>query len=78
MEINMANTIPDRNEALVLQAFDTLFNMRDYKAAVIWQPQTRPLASFSAGDLEDEDVLSLIAQLVSDRADGADRKLFPV
>jgi hypothetical protein len=33
------------------------------KAAVILQPQTRPLASFSAGDLEDEDVLSLIAQL---------------
>jgi hypothetical protein len=33
------------------------------KAAVILQPQTRPLASFSAGDLEDEDVLSLIEQL---------------
>src|SRR5882757_3734873 len=33
MEINMANTIPEQNKALVLQAFDTLFNRRDYEAA---------------------------------------------
>jgi predicted SnoaL-like aldol condensation-catalyzing enzyme len=33
MEINMANTIPEQNKALVLQAFDTLFNKRDYEAA---------------------------------------------
>ena len=29
----MANTIPEQNKALVLQAFDTLFNKRDYEAA---------------------------------------------
>ena len=29
----MANTIPKQNKALVLQAFDTLFNKRDYVAA---------------------------------------------
>jgi predicted SnoaL-like aldol condensation-catalyzing enzyme len=33
MEINMVNTIPEQNKALVLQAFDTLFNKRDYEAA---------------------------------------------
>src|ERR1700693_1770688 len=33
MEINMPNTTPERNKALVLQAFDTLFNKRDYEAA---------------------------------------------
>jgi predicted SnoaL-like aldol condensation-catalyzing enzyme len=33
MEMNMANTIPEQNKALVLQAFDTLFNKRDYEAA---------------------------------------------
>jgi predicted SnoaL-like aldol condensation-catalyzing enzyme len=29
----MIETIEDRNKALVLKAFDTLFNKRDYKAA---------------------------------------------
>jgi predicted SnoaL-like aldol condensation-catalyzing enzyme len=29
----MANTIPEQNKTLVLQAFDTLFNKRDYVAA---------------------------------------------
>ena len=29
----MANTTPEQNKALVLQAFDTLFNKRDYEAA---------------------------------------------
>jgi hypothetical protein len=29
----MTNTIPEQNKALVLQAFDTLFNKRDYEAA---------------------------------------------
>jgi hypothetical protein len=33
MEIDMANTIPEQNKALVLQAFDTLFNKRYYEAA---------------------------------------------
>jgi predicted SnoaL-like aldol condensation-catalyzing enzyme len=33
MEINMANTTPEQNKALILQAFDTLFNKRDYEAA---------------------------------------------
>jgi hypothetical protein len=30
---NMAKTTEDSNKALVLEAFDTLFNKRDYKAA---------------------------------------------
>jgi len=29
----MVKTTPVQNKALVLQAFDTLFNKRDYKAA---------------------------------------------
>lgn len=29
----MAKTSPEQNKALVLQAFDTLFNQRDYEAA---------------------------------------------
>jgi hypothetical protein len=29
----MAKTTPEQNKALVLQAFDTLFNKRDYAAA---------------------------------------------
>jgi predicted SnoaL-like aldol condensation-catalyzing enzyme len=32
-EIAMSQTIQDRNKALVLEAFDTLFNKRDYVAA---------------------------------------------
>jgi hypothetical protein len=30
---NMIKTTPMQNKALVLQAFDTLFNKRDYEAA---------------------------------------------
>src|SRR5437667_10060557 len=33
MEINMTKTTPEQNKALVLEAFDTLFNKRDYEAA---------------------------------------------
>jgi predicted SnoaL-like aldol condensation-catalyzing enzyme len=33
MEIDMTKTTPEQNKALVLQAFDTLFNKRDYDAA---------------------------------------------
>jgi hypothetical protein len=29
----MAKTSPQQNKALVLEAFDTLFNKRDYEAA---------------------------------------------
>ena len=29
----MTQTTPEQNKALVLQAFDTLFNKRDYEAA---------------------------------------------
>jgi hypothetical protein len=29
----MNQTIPEKNKALVLDAFDTLFNKRDYQAA---------------------------------------------
>jgi len=32
-------TIPEQNKALVLEAFDTLFNQRDYAAAErFWSP----------------------------------------
>ena len=35
----MSQTIQDRNKALVLEAFDTLFNKRDYNAAErYWSP----------------------------------------
>ena len=36
----MANTTPEQNKALVLQAFDTLFNKRDYATAErYWSPE---------------------------------------
>jgi predicted SnoaL-like aldol condensation-catalyzing enzyme len=35
----MPETIPEKNKALVLEAFDTLFNKRDYAAAErFWSP----------------------------------------
>ncbi len=35
----MSNTIAEKNKALVLEAFDTLFNKRDYEAAErYWSP----------------------------------------
>jgi hypothetical protein len=33
MEDNMTTTSPGQNKALVLEAFDSLFNKRDYAAA---------------------------------------------
>jgi len=37
--INMPKTTPEQNKALVLEAFDTLFNKRDYAAAKrLWSP----------------------------------------
>jgi len=37
--INMPKTTPEQNKALVLKAFDTLFNKRDYAAAEqFWSP----------------------------------------
>jgi predicted SnoaL-like aldol condensation-catalyzing enzyme len=33
VEDEMTETAPERNKALVLEAFDTLFNKRDYEAA---------------------------------------------
>jgi predicted SnoaL-like aldol condensation-catalyzing enzyme len=33
MENDMSGTTPEQNKALVLEAFDTLFNKRDYTAA---------------------------------------------
>src|SRR3989441_2480888 len=33
MEISMTKTTPEQNKALVLEAFNTLFNKRDYGAA---------------------------------------------
>src|SRR5580692_11418365 len=36
----MAKTTPEQNEAIVLEAFDTLFNKRDYAAAErFWSPR---------------------------------------
>jgi predicted SnoaL-like aldol condensation-catalyzing enzyme len=38
-EINMPKTTPEQNKALVLQAFDTLFNKWDYAVAErFWSP----------------------------------------
>jgi predicted SnoaL-like aldol condensation-catalyzing enzyme len=38
-EVNMSNTTESRNKALVLKAFDTLFNKRDYaEAERYWSP----------------------------------------
>ena len=35
----MSSTIQEKNKALVLEAFDTLFNKRDYAAALrFWSP----------------------------------------
>jgi predicted SnoaL-like aldol condensation-catalyzing enzyme len=37
--IKMPKTTPEPNKALVLEAFDTLFNKRDYAAAErFWSP----------------------------------------
>jgi predicted SnoaL-like aldol condensation-catalyzing enzyme len=37
--INMPKTTPEQNKALVLEAFDRLFNKRDYAAAKrFWSP----------------------------------------
>jgi predicted SnoaL-like aldol condensation-catalyzing enzyme len=37
MEDEMTSTSPEQNKALVLKAFDTLFNKRDYEAAAtLW------------------------------------------
>jgi predicted SnoaL-like aldol condensation-catalyzing enzyme len=36
----MSKTTPEQNKALVLEAFDTLFNKRDYRAAErFWSPK---------------------------------------
>ena len=38
-EIQMAETTPDQNRTLVLEAFDTLFKKRDYVTAErFWSP----------------------------------------
>jgi hypothetical protein len=33
MEMKMTTTTPQENKALVLEAFDALFNRRDYRSA---------------------------------------------
>jgi predicted SnoaL-like aldol condensation-catalyzing enzyme len=39
-ELNMPKTTPQQNKAIVLEAFDTLFNKRDYAAAErFWSPK---------------------------------------
>ncbi len=38
-DIKMAKTTPDQNKTIVLEAFDTLFNKRDYTTAErFWSP----------------------------------------
>jgi predicted SnoaL-like aldol condensation-catalyzing enzyme len=38
--INMENTIQQKNKDLVLEAFDALFNKRDYaRAETFWSPK---------------------------------------
>ena len=39
-DLTMSHTTPEQNKALVLEAFDTLFNKRDYAAAEqFWSPR---------------------------------------
>lgn len=39
MEDEMAQTVEEKNKAFVLEAFETLFNRRDYAAAErFWSP----------------------------------------
>jgi predicted SnoaL-like aldol condensation-catalyzing enzyme len=39
-QTNMSQTLEEKNTALVLEAFDTLFNRRDYEAAArYWSPK---------------------------------------
>jgi hypothetical protein len=39
----MSKAIEEKNKALVLEAFDTLFNQRDYVAAErYWSPKIHP------------------------------------
>jgi hypothetical protein len=40
----MSQTVQERNKALVLEAFDTLFNKRDYAAAERYKPRHNILA----------------------------------
>jgi hypothetical protein len=43
-----AKTTPEQNKALVLEAFDTLFNKRDYDAASrFWSEPTSSIARTS-------------------------------
>jgi hypothetical protein len=38
--MNMPNTTPEQNKAIILEAFETLFNKRDYAAAErFWSPK---------------------------------------
>lgn len=41
----MTKTTPEQNKALVLEAFDTLFNKRDYAGAErFWSSSTAPIS----------------------------------
>jgi len=43
----MPKTTPEQNKALVLEAFDTLFNKRDYAAAEkFWSPHYKYMRIF--------------------------------
>src|ERR1700756_4814137 len=58
----MSNALADQNKALVLAAFDTLFNKRDYDAAArCWSPDyVQPSAHIAPGR---EGLFELIKQL---------------
>jgi predicted SnoaL-like aldol condensation-catalyzing enzyme len=62
--INMPRTTPEQNKALVLKAFDTLFNKRDYAAAErFWSPDyTQHSAHIAPGR---EGLFNLIKSLPS-------------
>jgi hypothetical protein len=50
----MSRTKQEKNKALVLEAFDTLFNKRDYLAAEYWSHyiQQRSYRTGSAGSVQ--------------------------
>jgi hypothetical protein len=45
----MSKTIEETNKALVLDAFDALFNRRDYKAALVMAGRAAGLRPMSCG-----------------------------
>ena len=62
----MANTIPEQNKALVLQAFDTLFNKRDTKLLrAFGRTPTSNIAPISSQAARDYSTLSEARRILS-------------